>query len=886
MNRFTKQLEIQEARKKTLKSENQAQVIEIDENQAMVDKLVQNAKKALDILETFDQEKIDEIVHKMAIAGLHDHMKLAKLAVEETGRGVYEDKAIKNMFATEEIWHQIKKEKTVGVIENDEEHELVKIAEPLGVLAGVTPVTNPTSTTLFKSLIAIKTRNPIIFAFHPNAQKCSVAALECVKKAGVDAGLPSGALSFIAKPSIQATQILMNHPDVASILATGGPGMVKSAYSTGKPALGVGPGNAPVYLEKSANIKQAVNDLILSKSFDNGMICASEQAVIVDESIYDDVVAELKAQHAYVVAKKDIPALSKAVISPEKHAVNPQIVGHSAIEIASLAGLKVPDYTQVLIAPIDGVGDEYPLSREKLSPVLAMLKAKSKDDAFELCEEMLELGGKGHTAGIHTTNEDLKVEFGLKMHASRIIVNSPTSIGGLGDLYNNMTPSLTLGCGSYGHNSVSHNVGTADLLNIKTIAKRRNNFQWIKLPSKIYFEKNSINYLEKMEGLKRVFIVTSRGMEKRGYIKIVEDALDRRPENVSYQLFVDVEPDPTTKTVQLGAQMMDAFHPDTIIAIGGGSVMDAAKAMCISHTSKEFSFWGATQRFLDIRKRTYRFPKQNEVKLVCVPTTSGTGSEVTPFSVVTDSDTGIKYPLADYALTPDVAIIDSQFVQTVPQVVVADSGMDVLCHGIESFVSTMASSYTKGLSLQAIKLVFDNLKQSYDGDQTARANMHEASTIAGMAFANALLGINHSIAHKLGGAFHLPHGRMITITMPHVIKYNSQIPTKRAIWAKYSYFQADADYAEIARYIGLKGDTNAELVDALINKIIELGESVGIKMSLKEQGITKKELDNVVDELAELAYEDNTTITNPREPLIKDLKQIMLDEFEGTKSSF
>lgn len=852
----------------------------------MIDKLVREARASLKVLETFDQAKIDQIVHQMAIAGLNDHMKLAKMAVEETGRGVYEDKAVKNMFATEEIWHTIKHDKTVGIIERDQEHALVHIAEPLGVLAGVTPVTNPTSTTMFKALISIKTRNPIIFAFHPGAQKSSAAALDCMKKAAIKAGLPAGALSYIDTPSIEATKTLMNHPHVASVLATGGPGMVRSAYSTGKPALGVGPGNVPAYVERTADIQQAVNDLMLSKSFDNGMVCASEQAAIVDQEIYDEVVAEFKKQHAYIATTEEVVRLSNVVIDPEKHAVNPKIVGHSAREIAELAHIEVPADTVVIVAPIAGVGDRYPLSREKLSPVLALLKAKSHQQGFELAQAMLELGGKGHSAVIHTEDEELSVDYGMKMHASRIMVNSPSSVGGIGDLYNNLIPSLTLGCGSYGHNSISHNVGTFDLLNIKTVAMRRNNIQWVKLPPRIYFEKNSINYLEKMNDLKRVFIVADQGMDNLGYVSVVEHALQRRKDDVTVKRFVDVEPDPSTDTVYKGAELMRSFKPDTIIAIGGGSVMDAAKGMWLFYSAPDASFWGAKQKFLDIRKRTYKFPNLDKVKLVCIPTTSGTGSEVTPFAVITDSKTNIKYPLADYALTPDVAIVDSKFIESVPKTVAADSGLDVLCHSIESFVSTMASNYTRGLSLQAAKLVFNNLKKSWDGDKKAQLAMHDASTIAGMAFANALLGINHSIAHKLGGAFNLPHGRMIAITMPHVIKYNSLVPQKRAVWAKYNYFRADEDYAEIARYLGLRGNTTTELVDALIKAIIDLAESVGVKMSLKEQGITKPQINVLAGPLAELAYEDNCTITNPKEPLIADMKQIMLDEFEGTKSSF
>ncbi|MFR6019861.1 MAG: bifunctional acetaldehyde-CoA/alcohol dehydrogenase, partial [Lactobacillaceae bacterium] len=697
---------------------------------SMVDELVANAHAALKIMKTFDQEKIDHIVHRMAIAGLDHHMELAKLAVDETGRGVWEDKAIKNMFATEEIWHSIKNNKTVGVINEDKQRGLVSIAEPIGVIAGVTPVTNPTSTTMFKSEIAIKTRNPIIFAFHPGAQKSSARALEVIRDEAEKAGLPKGALQYIPVPSMDATKALMDHPGIATILATGGPGMVKSAYSSGKPALGVGAGNAPAYIEASANIKQAVNDLVLSKSFDNGMICASEQGVIIDSSIYDDVKKEFEAQGAYFVKQKDMKKFESTVINLEKQSVNPRIVGQSPKQIAEWAGITIPDNTTILIAELKGVGEKYPLSREKLSPVLAMVKADGHEDAFKKCETMLDIGGLGHTAVIHTADDELALKYADAMQACRILINTPSSVGGIGDLYNEMIPSLTLGCGSYGGNSISHNVGTVDLLNIKTMAKRRNNMQWMKLPPKIYFEKNSVRYLEHMEGIKRAFIVADRSMEKLGFVKIVEDVLARRENPVQVQTFVDVEPDPSTDTVFKGTDIMRSFGPDTVIAIGGGSVMDAAKGMCLFNDAGDADFFGAKQKFLDIRKRTYTFPNLNKTKLVCIPTTSGTGSEVTPFAVITDSKAGIKYPLADYALTPDIAIVDSQFIESVPPVVVADSGLDVLCHATESYVSTMATHYTKGLSLEAIKLVFENLEKSYHGDVEAKSKMHDASTIA------------------------------------------------------------------------------------------------------------------------------------------------------------
>jgi acetaldehyde dehydrogenase/alcohol dehydrogenase len=866
-----------------LKDKTAPEKSELDVNK-MIDDLVKNAQAALEVMKGFDQAKVDHIVHRMAIAGLDHHMELAKLAVEETGRGVYEDKAIKNMFATEEIWHSIKDDKTVGVIAEDKQKAVVSIAEPIGVIAGVTPVTNPTSTVMFKAEIAIKTRNPIIFSFHPGAQQSSSRALEVLRDEAVKAGLPAGALQFIPVPSIEACQALMHHPGVATILATGGPGMVKSAYSSGKPALGVGAGNAPAYIEETADIKQAVNDIILSKSFDHGMVCASEQGMIVDASIYDKVRQEFLDQGAYFIQPKDMKKFTETVINTEKMAVQPRIVGQSAWQIANWAGIEVPEDCQLIIAELPEPGDKYPLSHEKLSPVLAMFKAKDHADGFAKAEKMLDIGGLGHTAVIHTQNQDLALEYADRMQACRILVNTPSTMGGIGDLYNNMIPSLTLGCGSYGGNSISHNVGTIDLLNIKTLAKRRNNMQWVKLPPKIYFERNSINYLEKMSGLDRVFIVGDRGMEKLGYVKIVEDVLAKRNNPVQIQTFVDVEPDPSSDTVYKGTAMMKDFEPDAIVAIGGGSVMDAAKGMWLFYDA-EGDFFGAKQKFLDIRKRTYKFPKPTKSKLICVPTTSGTGSEVTPFAVITDSETGIKYPLADYALTPDVALIDSQFIETVPPKVVADTGLDVLCHATESYVSAMASDYTRGLSLQAIKSVFDNLEKSYNGDLEAKARMHDASTIAGMAFANALLGINHSIAHKLGQTFHLPHGRCIAIAMPHVIRYNAKRPTKRQVWAKYNYFKADEDYAQIARYLGLKGNTTEELVEAYVQAIIDLSHRVGVKLSLKDQGISKEDMLASVDRIAELAYEDNCTVTNPVEPLIADMKQIVLDEYEGTESS-
>ncbi|EAC5437346.1 bifunctional acetaldehyde-CoA/alcohol dehydrogenase, partial [Listeria monocytogenes] len=655
--------------------------------QAMIDDLATKANVALKEMESFDQEKVDHIVHEMAMAALDKHMPLAKMAVEETGRGIYEDKAIKNMYASEYIWNSIKHDKTVGVINEDKQKGLIEIAEPVGVVCGVTPTTNPTSTTIFKAMIALKTRNPIVFAFHPSAQKCSAEAARIVRDAAIAAGAPENCVQWIEHPSIEATGLLMNHPGIAIVLATGGAGMVKAAYSTGKPALGVGPGNVPAYIEKTAKVKRAVNDLIVSKTFDNGMICASEQAVIVDKEVYASVKAEFEAHQVYVVKAKELQKLEDAVMNEGKYAVNPAIVGHSAMDIAKLAGINVPEGTKLLIAELDGVGADYPLSREKLSPVLAMIKANNTEDAFEKCEAMLDLGGLGHTAVIHTENEDLQLAFGLRMKACRILVNTPSAEGGIGNIYNEMIPSLTLGCGSYGKNSVSRNVSAVNLINVKTVAKRRNNMQWFKLPPKIFFEKNSLMYLEKMENVERVMIVCDPGMVQFGYCDTVREVLARRKNDVKIEVFSDVEPNPSTNTVYAGTKMMVDFKPDTVIALGGGSAMDAAKGMWMFYEHPDTSFFGAKQKFLDIRKRTYKIDKPEKTQFVCIPTTSGTGSEVTPFAVITDSETHVKYPLADYALTPDVAIVDPQFVMSVPASVTADTGMDVLTHAIESYVS-------------------------------------------------------------------------------------------------------------------------------------------------------------------------------------------------------
>ncbi|MBA3926460.1 bifunctional acetaldehyde-CoA/alcohol dehydrogenase [Listeria rustica] len=853
------------------------------EVQKVIDTLASNGQSALKAFADFDQEKVDHIVHAMALAGLDQHMPLAKLAIEETGRGIYEDKCIKNIFATEYIWNSIKADKTVGIINEDKQTGVVEIAEPVGVIAGVTPVTNPTSTTLFKAIIAIKTRNPIIFAFHPSAQKCSSEAARIVYEAAVAAGAPEHCIQWVEKPSLEATKQLMNHKDVALVLATGGAAMVKSAYSTGKPALGVGPGNVPAYIDKTAKIKRAVNDLILSKTFDHGMICASEQAVIVDKEVAKAVKDEMEANKCYFVKGAEFKKLESYVINPETHALNPNVVGKSPAWIANEAGFKVPEDTKMLVAEIKGVGDDYPLSHEKLSPVLAFIEAKDQAQAFDRCEEMLVYGGLGHSAVIHSTDREAQLAFGLRMKACRIIVNAPSAQGGIGDLYNGFIPSLTLGCGSYGKNSVSQNVSATNLLNVKRIAERRNNMQWFKLPPKVFFEKYSTQYLQKMPNIERVFIVTDPGMVQFKYVDVVIEHLKKRGNDVSYQVFADVEPDPSDVTVYKGAELMKDFKPDCIIALGGGSAMDAAKGMWLFYEHPEASFFGLKQKFLDIRKRTFKYPKLGEkAQFVAIPTTSGTGSEVTPFAVITDKENNIKYPLADYELTPDVAIVDAQYVMTVPAHITADTGMDVLTHAIESYVSVMASDYTRGLSLRAIEMVFESLRASVlDADEDAREKMHNASAMAGMAFANAFLGINHSLAHKIGPEFHIPHGRANAILMPHVIRYNATKPRKHALFPRYESYRADQDYAQIARVLGLPASTTEEGVKSLVDAIISLGKDCGIEMSLKGQNVDKKAFDAVVDTLADRAFMDQCTTANPVQPLVSELKEVYMNAYKG-----
>ncbi|SCY93257.1 acetaldehyde dehydrogenase /alcohol dehydrogenase AdhE [Paenibacillus polysaccharolyticus] len=846
--------------------------------------LIDKANKAHAAFMSMDQEQIDRIVQAMALAGLDKHMMLAKMAVEETGRGVYEDKIIKNIFATEYVYNSIKYEKTVGVIEDNEYDSFQKIAEPVGIIMGITPVTNPTSTTMFKALIAIKTRNPIIFGFHPSAQNCSREAAKILLEAAVKNGAPADCIQWIDDPSMDRTNALMNHNDVALILATGGSAMVRAAYSCGKPALGVGPGNVPCFIEKSADINQAVTDLILSKSFDNGMICASEQAVIIEEPIFDQVKKKMITNGCYFVNKEEAAKLTAGAINAEKCAVNPTIVGQSAVNIAKMCGIEVPAGTKILVAEIEGVGTKFPLSAEKLSPVLACYKVKSAKDGIERAAEVVAFGGMGHSSVIHSNNEEVINQFADRLQTGRIIVNSPSTHGAIGDIYNTNMPSLTLGCGSYGRNSTSSNVTAVNLINVKRVARRTVNMQWFKVPNKVYFEKGATQYLAKMPDITRVAIITDAMMVKLGYVEKVEHYLRQRQTPVAIEVFSEVEPDPSTTTVDRGTAMMERFQPDCIIALGGGSPMDAAKAMWLFYEYPDTEFNNLKQKFMDIRKRIYKYPRLgSKAKFVAIPTTSGTGSEVTSFAVITDKEHGnTKYPLADYELTPDVAIVDPEFVYSLPRVAVADTGMDVLTHAIEAYVSVMANDYTDGLAIKAIQLVFQYLEQSsLQGDKLAREKMHNASTIAGMAFANAFLGINHSLAHKWGGQYHTAHGRTNAILLPHVIRYNAKKPTKFASFPKYSHFVADERYAEIARILGLPARTTEEGVNSLIKAIRDLNKKLGIEESFQEIGFDAKDFESRVDYLADRAFEDQCTTANPKLPLVTELADVYRNAFYG-----
>ncbi|SUT95419.1 bifunctional acetaldehyde-CoA/alcohol dehydrogenase [Actinobacillus lignieresii] len=857
--------------------------------QTEVNQLVENGLKALEEFRQLNQEQVDYIVAKASVAALDKHGVLAMHAYEETERGVFEDKATKNLFACEYVVNNMRHLKTAGIISEDDVTGITEIADPVGVVCGITPTTNPTSTTIFKALIALKTRNPIVFAFHPSAQQSSAHAAQVVYDAAVAAGAPKNCVQWIKTPSMEGTSALMKHPGIATILATGGNAMVEAAYSCGKPALGVGAGNVPAYVEKTAKLEQAVYDIVMSKSFDNGMICASEQAAIVDKEIYADFVKEMQSYGVYLVNKKEKALLEKFIFGVDKAKdencagakLNAAVVGKPAAWIAEQAGFSVPPKTNILLAECAFVGEGEPLTREKLSPVLALLKSNSTEHGLELAEAMVNFYGLGHSAAIHTQNVELAKTFGERVKAIRVIWNSPSTFGGIGDVYNSFLPSLTLGCGSYGKNSVSNNVSAVNLINIKRVGRRRNNMQWFKVPSKIYFERDSIQYLKSMKDAEKVMIVTDRSMVDLGFVDRITDQLRQRRNKVMIQLFTDVEPNPSLQTVQRGTELMRSFQPDTIIALGGGSPMDAAKVMWLFYEQPEVDFRDLVQKFMDIRKRAFKFPQLGrKAKFVGIPTTSGTGSEVTPFAVITDGD--IKYPLADYSLTPTIAIVDPALVMSVPAHVAADTGLDVLTHATEAYTSILANDYTDGLALQAIKLVFENLEKSVkEFDEVAREKMHNASTMAGMAFANAFLGICHSMAHKIGGKFHTIHGRTNAILLPHVIRYNGTRPTKVATWPKYTNYVADKRFQDIARILGLPATTPEEAVESYAKAVHDLAVRCGVKMSLREQGIDEQEFLDARRELALNAFEDQCTPANPRLAMVEDMEEIMTKAYYG-----
>ena len=886
-SKYLKAEEVDLYRKALEEKRNGTNVVnKINSSEEEVNELVKKAMKALDDFEVYDQEKIDYIVSKCSVAGLDHHGSLAKLAVEETKKGVFEDKATKNLFACEYVVNNMSKLKTVGKISEDPVTGIVELAEPLGVVCGITPVTNPTSTVIFKCLICLKTRNPIIFSFHPNAFKSSKRAAEIMRDAAVSAGAPENCIQWIENVSMEATNLLMNHKDVATILATGGNAMVKAAYSCGKPALGVGAGNVPSYIHKSANLEQAVNDIVLSKSFDNGMICASEQNIIIDKDIYNNAITLFKKFKVYFVNEEEKTKLSRYMFGfakgdngVETARLNPDAVGKSAYVIAKNAGFDVPEDTVLLGAFCDKIGPHEPLSREKLSPVLSFYKVNDDEMGFNYAYDSVNFNGLGHSAAIHCKGQALSVKFGDYVPAMRILWNSPSTFGGIGNIYNSLLPSLTLGCGSYGHNSVGGNVSAINLLNIKKVAKRRNNMQWFKVPRKIYFERNSIQYLHDCKQLDKAFIVTDASMVELGFFTKICDELNTRNNKVEMQLFCDVEPDPDITTVKRGTELMKTFKPDTIIALGGGSVMDAAKGMWLFYEHPEVNFDDLKQKFMDIRKRAFKYPELGaKSKLICIPTTSGTGSEVTPFAVISDKANLKKYPLTDYSLTPTIAIVDPEFTTNLPAKATAMTGMDVLTHAIEAYVSVMANDFTDGLAMKAIELVFKYLPRAVkDGkhDLEAREKMHNAATIAGMAFANAFLGMAHSLAHKIGAEFHTVHGYTCSIVLPEVIRYNGQVPTKLSVWPKYNKYCADEKYMEIAKMLELKYKNKAEAVEALAKACEDLAKEIGLSTRFSELGIDKEEYFAKMDEVCMLAFEDQCSPANPRVPLVEDMKKIL-----------
>ena len=837
---------------------------------------------------TYTQEQVDEIFRQAALAANHNRIKLAKMAVEETGMGIVEDKVVKNNFAAEYIYNQYKNMKTCGVLEEDKTSGITKVAEPIGVISAIVPTTNPTSTAIFKCLIALKTRNAIIISPHPRAKNSTIEAAKIVLEAAVKAGAPEGIIGWIDQPSVELSQNVMRESDI--ILATGGPAMVKAAYSSGRPALGVGAGNTPAIIDESAHIKMAVNSILLSKTFDNGVICASEQSIVVLEQVYDEVKRELAERGAYILKGEEIDKVRNIILN-EKGGLNADMVGQSAYKIAKMAGVNVPETAKVLVGEVTSVELEEPFSHEKLSPVLAMYKAKSFEEALDKADRLIELGGMGHTSVLYTDqlkNRDRVLTFGERMKTARTLINMPAAQGAIGDLFNfKLAPSLTLGCGSWGGNSVSENVGPKHLINVKSIAERRENMLWFRVPEKTYFKYGclpvALAELGEM-GKKKAFIVTDKVLFEMGYTNKVTEVLEAN--GIQYKIFSDVEPDPTLRCARAGAAEMANFQPDVVISLGGGSAMDAAKIMWVMYEHPEVNFHDLAMTFMDIRKRIYKFPTMGQkAMMVAIATSAGTGSEVTPFAVITDEQTGVKYPLADYELTPDMAIVDAELMMTSPKGLTACAGIDVLVHAVEAYVSVMASEYTNGLALEAIRLVFKYLPDAYNEGTTnikAREKMAHASCMAGMAFSNAFLGINHSMAHKLGAFHHLPHGMANSLVMKEVIKFNSDsAPTKQAAFAQYKYPNAAWRYARIADHLGLGGNTEAEKVELLLNAITELQNKVNMPQTIQAAGVSEVKFFETLDEMVEQAFDDQCTGANPRYPLMSELKEMYITSYYG-----
>ena len=866
----------------------------MDNEQEKVDSIealqhtIEIVRKAQKEFSKYTQEQVDKIFQAAAIAANQNRIPLAKMAVEETGMGVVEDKVIKNHYATEYIYNKYKNEKTCGVIEEDESYGIKKVAEPIGVIGAVIPTTNPTSTAIFKTLISLKTRNGIIISPHPRAKQSTIAAAKVVLEAAVKAGAPEGIIGWIDVPSLELTNLLMQSSDI--ILATGGPGMVKSAYSSGKPALGVGPGNTPAVIDESADIVLAVNSIIHSKTFDNGMICASEQSVIVSDKIYDRVKEEFMRRGCYLLNPEQTEKVRKTIII--NGALNAKIVGQSAHTIAKLAEIDVPENTKILIGEVESVDLSEEFAHEKLSPVLAMYKSTSFEDAVSKAYKLIEDGGLGHTSSlyINTVTEKEKIEkFYNTMKTCRVLINTPSSQGGIGDLYNfKLAPSLTLGCGTWGGNSVSENVGIKHLINIKTVAERRENMLWFRTPEKVYIKRGclpvALEELKNVMGKKRVFIVTDTFLYENGYTKVITDKLDEM--GIVHETFFDVAPDPTLACAKEGAQLIDAFKPDCIIAVGGGSAMDAAKIMWVMYEHPEIDFLDMAMRFMDIRKRVYTFPKMGEkAYFIAVPTSAGTGSEVTPFAVITDETTGQKYPLADYELLPKMAIVDANMMMNAPKGLTSASGIDALVHSIEAYASMMATEFTDGLALEAIKIIFEYLPRAYENganDPKAREKMANAATMAGMAFANAFLGICHSMGHKLGAYHHLPHGITVALVLDNVMRFNSaEVPNKMGTFPQYDHPHTLRRYAEIAEALNIGGENDYEKMENLIRKIDELKDRIGIKRTIREYGIDEQTFLATLDEMSEKAFDDQCTGANPRYPLISEIKDIYLKTYYG-----